>query len=1171
MLPTGETPDHIPRGTALVLVVLILVIIAAGALFYQSQERQIKDSVVTDLSTIALLKTEQIAAWRGERLGDAEVLSQNRILIDGINTYLASPDPASRQKILTLFEQINSSYDYRNVMLVDREGRVRLSLDPTDTTITPWLDTQLAESFATHTALLTDLSLGTGNQPPRMYAIAPFTETTSGSTEVTGAVILTIDPTEVLYPLIQSWPVPTDSAETVLVERAGDQVLFLNELRHRNNTALNLTIPLTQDDLPAVIAITGTTGAFEGTDYRGAKVISVLEPVRDSPWFMVAKIDTAEAYSAWRSRSVLITLLVAGILAGAFILLGLLWQRRQKSYYRTLYAAETVRRVEEQRNRERMETLLQLSAMESATPQELADFVLDAACRLTASPLAFIGMMSADESIFDITAWSKSVMEDCAVAASPLHFPIAKAGLWADAVRKRQPVLVNDYPAPLPGKKGLPEGHVPITRFVSVPIFEAERIVMVSAVANKESAYTNEDIDNLALLMQGVWAQIRKRKADDALLQKTTDLEAAFEEITATEEELRANYEELAKTQASLKESERKYRNLYQYAQVGLFETSFKNATVVTCNERYATLAGYSSVEEAIGSDVLHLYANPEDRTEVSRILKKEGHIENYVLELRNHATGEIFWTQFSARFNYEREVAEGSIIDITAQKTAEAALLASEDAFRSIAENANDGFLVGAADGRHVFANKRAADITGYSIDELVHTSIRDLVRPDEFEQVIKDRFRKRMAGEPAPTQYETILIGKDGHEIPIELSSSKITWYGEPADLIVFRDITDRRRILDTLRESEEKFRALFTRMIEGSAIHEMIYDPGNVPADYRILDVNPAYERIIGLRREEVIGKTSREAYGIDTPPFLETYARVASTGHPEVFEVFFAPMEKHFSISVSSPQQGKFATIFEDITERKQDEQQREMMIRELEQKNAELERFTYTISHDLKSPLITIKGFAGLLESDAQRGNPEQLKQDILRISRAADTMQALLNDVLELSRVGRVINPPSRTPFGTIAKEAVELLEGPLAEHGVTVEIAPDLPVVNVDRARIREVLVNLIENSVKFLGDEPRPRIRIGAETDGGMPVFFVQDNGIGIDPRYLERIFNLFEKLNPSMPGTGIGLPIVRRIIEVHGGKIWAESEGIGKGTIFRFTLPGERVHDTGTEAAK
>ena len=247
------------------------------------------------------------------------------------------------------------------------------------------------------------------------------------------------------------------------------------------------------------------------------------------------------------------------------------------------------------------------------------------------------------------------------------------------------------------------------------------------------------------------------------------------------------------------------------------------------------------------------------------------------------------------------------------------------------------------------------------------------------------------------------------------------------------------------------------------------------------------------------------------------------------------------------------------VIQDITERKRAEEQREALIRELELKNAELERFTYTVSHDLKSPLITIKGFAGLIEDDARKGDQIQLKKDIGRITTAAETMQVLLSSLLELSRLGRIVNPPEKIPFGSIAREAVDLLAGPLADRDIRVEIAPDLPIVNVDHARVREALVNLIENAIKFLGDQPDPVIRIGADTGGGTPVFFVQDNGIGIESRYLERIFNLFEKLDVSAPGTGIGLTIVRRIIEVHGGKIWAESEGPGKGTTFRFTLPG------------
>jgi signal transduction histidine kinase len=296
-------------------------------------------------------------------------------------------------------------------------------------------------------------------------------------------------------------------------------------------------------------------------------------------------------------------------------------------------------------------------------------------------------------------------------------------------------------------------------------------------------------------------------------------------------------------------------------------------------------------------------------------------------------------------------------------------------------------------------------------------------------------------------------------------------------------------------------------------------------------------------------------------------LEQIKKTVAGKRGEIVEIPILPVSGGIRIvlwnsaNITNPRGAIISTIaqVQDITDRKMTEAQREMLIRELEQKNTELERFTYTVSHDLKSPLITIRGFAGLLEDDALKGDPLLLKKDINRILEAADIMQALLTDLLELSRVGRIVNPPKKIPFGRIVHEAVDLLDGPIGERGVTVEITPDLPVVIVDHTRIREVIVNLIENALKFLGDQPAPIIRIGADMNGELPVFFVQDNGIGIDPRYLERVFNLFERLDTSAVGTGIGLTIARRIIEVHGGRIWAESEGAGKGTTFRFTLPG------------
>jgi signal transduction histidine kinase len=229
-----------------------------------------------------------------------------------------------------------------------------------------------------------------------------------------------------------------------------------------------------------------------------------------------------------------------------------------------------------------------------------------------------------------------------------------------------------------------------------------------------------------------------------------------------------------------------------------------------------------------------------------------------------------------------------------------------------------------------------------------------------------------------------------------------------------------------------------------------------------------------------------------------------------------------------------------------------------LVTELEAKNAELESFTYTVSHDLKSPLFTLRGFLGHMERDLEAGNLERLKADIARIADAADKMRRLLDDLLELSRVGRFVTPPQDIRFDVIAREAVELVRGGLETRGVAVKIASGLPVVRGDRSRLVQAVQNLVDNAAKFMGEQRQPLIEIGLREGGELPVFFVRDNGVGIAPRHQERVFRLFDKLDASSEGTGVGLALVRRIVELHGGRVWVESPGVGGGATFCFTLP-------------
>ncbi|RMD83354.1 MAG: PAS domain S-box protein [Chloroflexi bacterium] len=245
---------------------------------------------------------------------------------------------------------------------------------------------------------------------------------------------------------------------------------------------------------------------------------------------------------------------------------------------------------------------------------------------------------------------------------------------------------------------------------------------------------------------------------------------------------------------------------------------------------------------------------------------------------------------------------------------------------------------------------------------------------------------------------------------------------------------------------------------------------------------------------------------------------------------------------------------------DITDRKRAEIEREQLIAELAARNEALEQFSYTVSHDLKSPLITIKGFAGYIQQDLRAGKLDRIPNDLQRIIDAADRMHQLLENLLHLAQTGRQLSASERMKLSVLIGEAAAAVSARLAERNVLLHVPPNLPEVLGDRTRLREVFQNLLDNAAKFMGDQPSPQIWIEAQPaeTPGFVLVSVRDNGIGIDPRHHQRIFGLFERLDQRIEGTGIGLTLVRKIVEAHGGKIWVRSNGLGQGTTFYLTLP-------------
>ncbi len=270
------------------------------------------------------------------------------------------------------------------------------------------------------------------------------------------------------------------------------------------------------------------------------------------------------------------------------------------------------------------------------------------------------------------------------------------------------------------------------------------------------------------------------------------------------------------------------------------------------------------------------------------------------------------------------------SAVDITDLKNTQKKLEKSVLRFRALAENALDGIITTGAYGKILYFNKSLEEMFGYSEEELRNSDLTVLM-PERFRgNFMNDLVRFRKTGEHrlAGRTIETIGLKKDGKEFPFEMSLTKWEIENQVYFTSIIRDITERKKGEErkikgekALKESEKRYRTLYSSMNEGVAIHEVIYRDSHIPIDYKIIDVNRAYEEIMGINRKEVLGKKASEIYGTGEAPFLETYSEVAETGNPTNFETYFEPMDKHFEISVFSPLKGRFATVFEDITERK----------------------------------------------------------------------------------------------------------------------------------------------------------------------------------------------------------------------------------------------------------
>ncbi|MBK5274826.1 MAG: PAS domain-containing sensor histidine kinase [Desulfuromonadales bacterium] len=358
----------------------------------------------------------------------------------------------------------------------------------------------------------------------------------------------------------------------------------------------------------------------------------------------------------------------------------------------------------------------------------------------------------------------------------------------------------------------------------------------------------------------------------------------------------------------------------------------------------------------------------------------------------------------------------------------------------------------------------------------------------------------------------------------------------------------LVQRRRAVQALRVSRDEWQNTFDSMPDLIAI---------LDREHRIVRANRTMREKLQLNATALIGQhCCRLIHQQDTHPDYCPHAKLLKDGASHKEEVYLPVLHGDYSISVTPlyDTAGELTGsihIIHDITERKQ-------VADELNRKNHEIEQMIYSVSHDLRSPLITFKTFLGYLEQDISAANNKRIGKDLEFIHSAANRMEALLNELLEMSRIGRSILPHKEITFRELATEALDAVAGQISAGRVDVRVSDADLLLCGDRRRLLQIWQNLLDNAVKYMGDQPAPLIEIGVEIQPGETVFYVCDNGIGIAPEHQEKVFGIFEQLDQHSGGVGMGLTMVRRIIELYGGHIRVESAGVGQGSCFRFTLP-------------
>jgi PAS domain S-box-containing protein len=892
-----KQPGYLTGYIFLLIFVLLAAGIATGAYFaYKNYEKKYRFESESQLSTVAKLKVDQLIQWRKERLGDGQVFFKNDLFSAIVKRYIRNHnDQNTKNGILTWVSHIQSAYKYDLMLLLDAQLNTVLVFPENKERTQLVIDKKNTELLLSGNIAFQDFYRNDQDQHIYLKILVPILEDRSPR-RLIAVLALRISPEDYLFPLIQEWPIPSRTAETLIIRREGDNAEFLNELRFQKNTALNFRIPIGRRDIPAVKAALGQEGIVEGIDYRGVPVIADVRAVPGSPWFLVARIDTEEVYGPLKERMWLIVSLVGALFIAAGTGVGFIWRYQRSLFYQKQYkSAEALRESEQKfrtffehsssalaiiekdttismvnkeyckiggyeekdvvgtswtkqivpedlerlkeynrkrlldpknapdsyefkfyrkdgqirnalmsaafiptsqkiicsftditerkqaeeqirRSEERFKSLVQILQYDSKTTQDFLDYALGEAIRLTESKIGYIYFYHEDVEKFVLNTWSKDVMKECTIVEPQTCYELDKTGVWGEAVRQRKPIILNDFQAAHPLKKGYPEGHAHLTKFMTVPVFKKDQIVAVVGVANKAGDYGEIDVLQLSLLMDTVWNSIDNRKTEEQLRKLSYAIEQSPASIVITN----------------------------------------TNGEIEYVNPKFIKITGYS-LEEAKGKNPRILKSGETPADEYSKLWNKIISGDEWHGEFHNKKkNGELYWE--SAVISPIKDI-HGVVThflavkeDITERKLAEEALRKSSETVQLLLNSTAEAIYGLDINGLCTFNNSACLKILGYerseqflgkNMHDLIHSKYADGTPYDVHQCPIFKTF----TGSTEEHVDTEVLWRKDGTSFPSEYWSYPIRQDGELIGAVVtFLDITKRKHAEFELQKSAE-----------------------------------------------------------------------------------------------------------------------------------------------------------------------------------------------------------------------------------------------------------------------------------------------------------------------------------------------------------------------------